>query len=200
MPDEPVFGNRKLNAQWSDLEQPIVIVTWEEAKTYCEWAKGRLPTEAEWEYAARATTTGPRYGELDAISWCADNSGNQRLDWAGAWEDAAGDSGKFWQILEENGNRIHPVKQKQPNTWGVYDMLGNVWEWVADWFEARYYGTLSPPAVDPKGPTSGTCRVVRGGAWLNHPWFLRVSGRNSAEPGDRGNHLGFRCVRELLSL
>ena len=84
-----------------------------------------MPTEAEWEYAARAGTVVPRYGELDAIAWYADNSGSPGLDSARAWEmDAVRDWQKYLKIIEKNGNRIHPVKQKQPNGWGLYDMLG----------------------------------------------------------------------------
>ena len=150
MPAQPVFAERNLNPKWKDSEQPMVMITWEEAKRYCEgWAKGRLPTEAEWEYAACVTTTEPRFGELDAIAWYAHNS----------------------------DGRIHPVKQKQPNAWGLYDMLGNVWEWLADWYEEGYYGTLPSMATDPKGPPSGTQWVARGGAWGNNPRFLRVSYR-----------------------
>jgi formylglycine-generating enzyme required for sulfatase activity len=159
--------------QWKDSDQPMVAVTWEEAKRYCEvWAKGRLLTEAEWEYAARATTTGPRYGELVAIAWHADNS----------------------------GDRIHPVKQKQPNAWGLFDMLGSVWEWVADWYEEGYYGTLPSMATDPQGPPSGTYRVLRGGSWDYSPRFVRASDRSRVVPGLRGHVFGFRCARELLSL
>ena len=200
MPAEPVLGKRKLNPQWSDSEQPMVAVTWEEAKTYCEaWAGGRLPTEAEWEWAARAGSTYARYGGLDAIAWYADNSGNQPLDSTRAWsEDAASDWDKYSKILEKNGNRIHRVKQKQPNPWGLYDMLGNVWEWVADWYEENYYRTLTSPALDPKGPASGTMRVLRGGSWGDIPRFVRASYRNRVGPEGRGNDLGFRCAREVI--
>jgi formylglycine-generating enzyme required for sulfatase activity len=94
-----------------------------------------LPTEAEWEYSARAETETARYGELDRIAWYAGNS----------------------------GGRIREVRQKLPNLFGLYDMLGNVWEWTADWYDEVYY--LNSSAFDPTGPTSGRFVVVRSGSW-----------------------------------
>ena len=193
MPAEPTIGKRKLNPQWSDLEQPVVGVTWEEARSYCEsWAKGRLPSEAEWEWAARAGSTAARYGALDAIAWSADNSGNQRLDSVRAWEkDAACDAVKYLGILEKNGNRIHRVREKQPNAWGLYDMLGNVWEWISDWYQEDYYWKLT-------GPPSGTMRVLRGGSWDFSPRHIRASDRSMDGPEVRSDVIGFRCARELI--
>ena len=202
MPDEPVIGQRKLNPAWSDPDQPMVEVTWAEAKSYCEsWANGRLPTEAEWEYAARAGTTAARYGELGAIAWYADNSGNSPLDSAQAYEkEAARDWTKYLSILERNGNRIHRVKdQRRPNAWNLYDMLGNVWEWANDWYQADYYKSVASPVIDPKGPLSGTERVLRGGGWDFNPRGLRVSDRGRFGPKYRSNYIGFRCAREVIS-
>jgi formylglycine-generating enzyme len=200
MPGEPVIGQRKLNPQWSDLEQPMVAVTWTDAKSYCEsWAKGRLPTEAEWEYAARAGSTASRYGKLDEIAWYADNSGNERLDSTRAWDkDAGGDLTKYFSLLEKDGNRIPRVKQKQPNSWGLHDMLGNVWEWMADWYDENYYQTLPSPATDPKGPSSGTERVARGGSWDFSPGDVRASYRVRNGPESWNSVVGFRCVREVI--
>jgi formylglycine-generating enzyme required for sulfatase activity len=126
----------------------------------------RLPTEAEWEYAARAGTTGPRYGDLDAIAWHFDNSGGE----------------------------THPVGQKQPNAWGLHDMLGNVSEWLHDWYGSYPSGAVS----DPQGPVGGANRVSRGGGWGSGAGSLRAAARGSGTPGVRDyGFLGFRLSRSV---
>ena len=147
--------------------RPVEQVTWTEASDYCQAVGLRLPTEAQWEYAARAGTTTSMYGELDQIAWYDKNSGLS----------------------------THDVKTKLPNAWGLYDMLGNVWEWVADWYDESYYN--KSPARDPSGPTAGTQRVLRGGSWDVDPQVVRASYRSWVEPGYRVNNFGFRCAGEL---
>jgi formylglycine-generating enzyme required for sulfatase activity len=124
----------------------------------------RLPTEAEWEYAARAGTTGARYGDLDAIAWYDGNA----------------------------GRRTRPVGHKSPNGWGIHDMLGNVWEWVQDW-----YGPVDTAATDPTGPSSGGIRVVRGGGWDHGASDLRAPNRFGNSQGFRYFNLGFRVARSV---
>jgi formylglycine-generating enzyme required for sulfatase activity len=126
----------------------------------------RLPTEAEWEYAARAGSTSARYGNLDAIAWYTGNS----------------------------GNKTHPVGQKQPNAWGLYDMLGNLEEWVQDWSDVNYYG--HSPGTDPLGPSSGERRVLRGYSCNTFARYVRVSTRGECAPGIGDSLMGVRCVRE----
>jgi formylglycine-generating enzyme required for sulfatase activity len=164
MPEAPNF-----NAGWANENMPIVNVSWDDATAYCAWAGGRLPTEAEWEYAARGGSTEARYGNLDEVGWYDQNSGNQ----------------------------THDVAQKRANSFGLYDMLGNVWEWVNDWYDQNYY--QSSPSQDPQGPASGQYRILRSGSWSYFPRFVRVSHRLGSDPTDGGSGVGFRCGGEVFA-
>ena len=193
MPPEPQFINRPLNSGWMNEAMPIVDVTWDEARDYCAWAGGRLPTEAEWEYAARAGSKDSRYGPLDDIAWYADNSGRARLDSAQIWRD---DQANYAKRLDGNGNGMHAVGQKRANGFGLNDILGNVWEWVSDWYDQNYY--VNSPSNDPQGPAAGQLRVLRGGSWYSLPRNLRVSPRVRFTPANRDFNLGFRCGGEVF--
>ncbi|WP_205324418.1 formylglycine-generating enzyme family protein [Glycomyces sp. YM15] len=126
-----------------------------EAVTWDRTADGyRLPTEAEWEYACRAGTTGPRYGELDEIAWYRDNS----------------------------GERLHRGGEKAPNAWGLYDMIGNAWEWCFDLYDAEVYGDY---------------RVIKGGGWFDEHWSCRAGVRRRTMPTLRIEDLGFRLARNV---
>ena len=148
---------------------PVENVGWDVARTYCQAVGGGLPTEAEWEYAARAGSTAARYGDLDRILWYSVNK----------------------------GGRPHEVGQKQPNAFGLYDMLGNEWQWTADWYEDNYYQTSE--RLDPAGPSAGRSRAIRGGSWDSLPRFARVSSRSRISPGGRVSVKGFRCVAAAAS-
>jgi formylglycine-generating enzyme required for sulfatase activity len=170
---EPVMGSNPSNFKGGD--RPVEQVSWNDVQLFLQRLnrrndgyRYRLPTEAQWEYAARAGTAGAYAGSLDAMAWYSKNSGSQ----------------------------THPVGQKQPNAWGLYDMHGNVTEWVQDWYDANYY--KSSPASDPQGPASGTTRVLRGGSWDYNTRVSRVSYRGYNGPSDRINYFGFRCVREAI--
>ena len=163
-------------------DHPIVLVDWDDAVAFCEWAGGRLPTEAEWEYAARAGHDGQIYWWGDELS----------SDWAnfGAAECCAGAVGGADQWVN-----TAPVGSLPPNDFGLYDMAGNAWEWVADW-----HGAYDPgPAVDPRGADSGLGRVARGGSWLNFPGVLRVSVRLVFAPTGQTSNVGVRCARDTVT-
>jgi sulfatase modifying factor 1 len=150
-----------------------------------------LPTEAQWEWAARAGSTGPRYGDVDDIAWFRDNSGRRRIEGESVWPT---DGKEYQRQLLDNGNGPKPVAQKHPNDYGLYDMLGNVWQWVADWYDPAYYA--SGESVDPRGPKTGTMRSMRGASWGLGPKSIRVSERYREAPGKQSIDGGLRCAGE----
>jgi sulfatase modifying factor 1 len=168
MPSAPSF-----NTKWLEEDQPILNVTWDEASAFCAADKGRLPTEAQWEYAARGKSTSPRYGDTDKIAWYSGNS----------------------------NDKAHAVQQLTPNYLGLYDMLGNAWEWTRDWYDPNYYSKSpsSDPFQDEEGGSENERRshVLRGGSWHAIEEFNRVSDRNR-EPNtpSKRDVVGFRCVQE----
>jgi formylglycine-generating enzyme required for sulfatase activity len=192
MPVEPEIFGRKLNPQWSLESLPMTDVDWNDARDYCKGNGLRLPTEAEWEYAARAGTTGASYGPLDEVAWYANNAGDKPFDATNVFEN---DKKNWGNRLVANGNRPRPVGQKAANKLKLYDMIGNVWEWTADWFKDQYQTGL---AVDPQGPPTGEGRVLRGGAWNSRADDARESYRIWQRPGGLGGSgMGFRCAGEI---
>ena len=148
------------NVSWQDAEEFVRKLNERESRQAHRY---RLPTEAEWEYAARSRTYGARHLEL------------QETAWHGAY----------------GGYGTHPVGRLQPSGAGLHDMLGNVWEWTADW-----YGEYpSGPVTDPRGPGTGSARVARGGSWLNAARLVRSAYRSRRAPGFRRSYIGFRLVR-----
>jgi formylglycine-generating enzyme required for sulfatase activity len=164
---------------WGRGNRPVINITWNDSKTFCEWAGKRLPTEAEWERACRAGTgTAYSFGDdpglLGTYAWYSSNSGGM----------------------------THPVGEKSPNELGLYDMHGNVVEWVADWagYNAVLNLNINNPINNPPGPSSGTSKVLRGGSWRaipDGPAFadLRSGVRGIGDPAFSNNFIGCRCAR-----
>lgn len=148
---------------------PVEQVSWDEAKNYCAKLGKRLPTEAEWEYAAR--------------------SGGTKENYAGASDESR--LGEYAWFSGNSGGKTHPVGEKLPNGLGLYDMSGNVWEWVNDWHDGSYYQISR--TNNPQGPASGQYKVLRGGSWGDVAVILRAAYRSGGSPGDRGDGVGFRC-------
>jgi formylglycine-generating enzyme required for sulfatase activity len=168
---QSVMGNNPSNFKDCGGNCPVEQVSWDDAQKFVnklnesnDGFRYRLPTEAEWEYACRAGTTGDYYGNVDDIGWYFNNS----------------------------GQKTHAVGGKQPNAFGLYDMSGNVDEWCEDWYDGNYYA--SSPATDPQGPNSGPYRVLRGSSWDSFAAGLRSVHRFFSGTDFRFNEYGFRLA------
>jgi sulfatase modifying factor 1 len=165
------WGKKEFHSGPDFPNHPVVGISWSDAKSYAEWAGKRLPTEAEWEYAARGGLVGLNYPNGD------------ELDSADANYTLGGPEG------------IAPVGSFPPNGYGLHDMAGNVFEWVSDYYGGDYYETS--PYENPTGPEEGKFRVIRGGGWHSGPYCNRVYYRN-ALPGQWVDFaVGFRCAKNL---
>ncbi|MBI2302999.1 MAG: formylglycine-generating enzyme family protein [Armatimonadetes bacterium] len=143
---------------------PVVCVSWDDATAYAAWVGGRLPTEAEWERAARG-------GLPDAA-----------YPWGSEWDAAKAN----------NGPSTVAVGSYPPNGYGLFDMAGNVWQWCRDWYDDRFYAGMT--TRDPENTAPAVGRVVRGGSWSSDPMNLRVSARSWQPPASRIDFIGFRCA------
>ena len=164
---KPVYWD---DSKFNQPNQPVVGVSWDDATAYAEWAGKRLPTEAEWEYAARGGLTGKLYPRGDSAGPSQANYGR-------------------------NVGKPVPVGSYSANGYGLYDMAGNVWEWCSEWYGSDYYS--SSPLRNPQGPSSGSTRVLRGGSWNSLTLYVRVAYRYCINGPSRTNYdIGFRCVAD----
>jgi formylglycine-generating enzyme required for sulfatase activity len=188
---------RESNKNWRDPgfsqddRHPVVCVSWNDAKAFADWMKGkggreyRLPTEAEWEYAARSRGKDYKYswGNESPVGNLADVSLKRQFP-------GRPSSFPIWEGYDDGYVFTAPVGKFAPNELGLYDLTGNVWEWVSDWYDENYY--KNSPKENPQGPGSGQLKVLRGGSWDAFPRSVRASFRNYLDLSDRYGFLGFR--------
>ena len=172
--ERPMPSGPSFNADWSIKDHPIVKVNWFEARSFCNFVGGRLPTEAEWEYAARG--------------------GNNRYRYP--WGDNFGEGNANYEGSGDGYENTAPVMSFPANGYGLHDMAGNVQEWVADWFKRDYYGMS--PDTDPPGPDNGPLRAARSGSWAHEARKLRSSYREPQGPSKGETMVGFRCAWTAL--
>ena len=181
------WGPDRADAMAQRDDEPVVMVSWVDADAYCRHHGKRLPTEAQWEYAMRAGSDGTRY------PWGDDPRGDDGAYRLNYWQ------GRGHEKNERKDGFVYlsPVRQFEPNAWGIYDPVGNVWQWTADWYARDTYAKHPPDVLDPTGPESGWARVARGGSWWCSPTSCSAYGlyaRGKSRPEAPFSNNGFRCV------
>ena len=172
------------NAPKAAHDDPVTHVSWNDAVAFCAYERGRLPTEAEWEFASRGGKEGEIYPWGDELR----PGGKPAANW---WQGTFPAKPR----VEDGYKSRAPVARFKPNGYGLYDMIGNVWEWNSDWYDAAYYA--KSPSVNPKGPATGKDRVMRGGSWMcseNYCRNFRNAARSFSAPDTGLDNLGFRCA------
>ena len=197
--------------------KPVEQVTWYEAQEFCARLSRltgenyRLPSEAEWEYACRAGASeyteysfGDDASQLDNYGWYGNNSGDRSIDADRIWKEVEQDANRYTQRLRQNNNGTHPVGQKRPNAWGLYDLHGNVWEWCADDWHDSYEGAPTESQIWTKDIKNyeegdGTNKLLRGGSWFDYAIYCRSAIRDGDGTTDWYNYFGFRVAASVLS-
>lgn len=168
------------------MDHPVVHVSWNDAKAFCKWVGKRLPTEAEWEYAARGGLEQKKFPWGNELT----PEGEYRCNiWQGSFPDH--------NTKDDGYAGTAPVDSFKPNNYGLYNISGNVWEWTQDWFSASY--PLLRISDNPQGPSTGEAKVIRGGSYLCHKSYCnryRVAARSGNTPDSSTGNMGFRCVRD----
>jgi len=159
---------------FDEPDQPVVGISWDEAAAFAAWAGARLPTEAEWEKAARGPAA--------------------RLY---PWGNDAPTPAHAVFGLKEGSDTVSPIgnRDKGKSPYGVHDLAGNLYEWTTDWYDEEFYS--KNPAINPKGPTEGTAKVQRGGSYINGAYRLRSSFRTKGDPTEHDPNVGFRCAQDI---